>query len=127
MSDTKFKLNKGWTKEKVLKQFKKRNDGTRAVDRDGGCQYRGIKGNCCAVGAFIPDKVYVRVMDSADSTSACTIIPQYSLHQYMPLSVAGMDRMQVFHDNCNYTGNKLYHTNGNTYESIEAFLEHEVE
>lgn len=54
----KYKLTNGWTKESVMAQVKKYNDGTRAAEERGGtvyCQYLSPTGNRCAIGSFIPD------------------------------------------------------------------------
>ncbi len=52
----KIKLKAGWTKEKVMAQIKKYNNGTRASTGHtaGSCLYKTPNGNRCAIGCFIP-------------------------------------------------------------------------
>lgn len=91
-----YKTINGWTKEKMIEQIKLRNNGTKSVDRIvGGCFYRGINNNCCAVGCFIPDEEYKYSFDVARS-----FYEVYSqLKRFMPLNFNGMCNMREVHDN----------------------------
>lgn len=81
-----YKLANGWTKEKVLNQVKKYNNGTRAMKPVGDeCSYRTEDGNRCAVGAFIPDHYDVTAFYF--SGAARVLIERYpDLAQYMPFN-----------------------------------------
>lgn len=55
-----YTLKPGWTKEKVLAQVKKYNNGRVAkqicpVSGISSCAYQASDGNRCAIGAFLPD------------------------------------------------------------------------
>ncbi len=125
----KFKLRDGWTKQKVMEQFKQMNNGTKAM-RNSDCAYRTDEGNACAVGAFIPEELYNVRWDN-DPILADSLIKEVpELDKFMPLNKTGMRRMQKYHDHCESEyfaeKNNIEFTNGNTYKSIEMFLEKEV-
>lgn len=121
----KHKLKDGWTKDKVMAQFKEKNNGTRAMiitdEDDLGCAYRGVNGNACAAGAFIPDKLYRKDMEDVPIATVLRKYPR--VEKYMPLDSRGMECMQSVHDSCNQEGG----TNGDTYQAIQNFLDNEVE
>lgn len=120
---SKFQLINGWTKEKVLEQFKKKNNGT--VSKDSIiCSYKTLDGNHCAVGAFIPDEAYSLSFEKNPVNDLLSKYPH--LTSYMPLDRKGLTAMQCAHDQCNYIP-YTYYTNGDTYKAIEQFLNNEVE
>ena len=126
ISKQRFKLNKGWTKQRVMEQFKARNNGTRAVDHDGSCMYRA-DGNACAMGAFIPDNKYTEFMEQ--TVVSAKFIKQHGLSEFIPFTADGMRRMQRYHDLCDNPnfGDAPLQTEGDTYKAIATFLELEVE
>jgi hypothetical protein len=121
----KHRLNYGWTKEKVMQQFKAKNNGTISANDYGTCLYRDGNNNHCAVGAFIPDdenKALAYIGDVIDLTKR---FPH--LNEYMPFDIDGLFAMQQIHDNCNKSENAKYFTNGDTYKAMQIFLDKEVE
>lgn len=112
----KFRLKKGWTKRKVLNQFKRKNDGTCAQTNAGECVYRTNEGNACAVGAFIPDMLFEEKYNLGVGVSDL-LIAQPQLKQFMPLAVNGLKAMQVAHDDC---------YGSTTYEAMKQFLDEQT-
>lgn len=112
----KHTLKPGWTKAKVMEQFKKRNNGTRASAPNTNCAYRGDGGNACAAGAFIPDALYVPCMEGVLIYNLLANRPE--LEEFMPLEMEGMLDMQQSHDGCRDTDS--------TYEAIQKFLDKRV-
>lgn len=112
-----IRLINGWTKAKVMKQVKKYNDGTRAINgRDGACAYQTGDGNRCAVGCFIPDNHSALESD----LPADKLIERYpDLANVMPFRAYDLCSFQVAHD---FTPNYY-----NVYDSIEEFLNTKVE
>lgn len=114
-----YKLANGWTKERVLAQVKKYNNGTRAMKPTGnGCSYRAEDGNRCAIGAFIPDHYDVTAFYFGGTARA--LIEDYSdLAQYMPFNdPLALTDFQRAHDDC---------ADSAVYNSIETFLRDMVE
>jgi hypothetical protein len=92
---TKFKTKNGWTKERMIAQIRKYNDGTRALDEFGTCRYQTSSGNRCAVGCFIHDgheglrsrrALYGLLADHPD------------LNDVIPLDYSALSKMQSIHD-----------------------------
>lgn len=115
-----YTLKKGWTRQRVMEQFKKYNNGTRAhsgLD----CVYMTPNGNRCAVGAFIPDDhAGLRLYGTA-----MLLLGQYpGLLEFMPFDdVAALTAMQRAHDQCrNDQGDS-----GDTYAAMAHFLETQVQ
>src|ERR1700677_3554187 len=115
-----YKLANGWTKEKVLAQVKKYNNGTRAMKPTnvGGCTYKAENGNRCAVGCFIPDNYDVTAFYFVGGARA--LIKNYpDLAQYMPFDKPlALVEFQRAHDDC---------FDSDVYVSIEKFLRDRVE
>lgn len=112
----KFKLANGWTKEKVMEQVKKYNDGTRAITLDGACTYANGNNNRCAIGCFIPDNHKALTLN-AGVTYILENFPD--LKKYMPFDNAkALNELQSTHDNC---------FDINVHESIQMFLDTKVE
>jgi hypothetical protein len=80
--------------EEVMKIIRTKNKGYRSVENDR-CAYRANDGNCCLVGAFIPDDKY---KTSMERKSAYQVITGYDLDEYMPFDSTTMHRIQLFHD-----------------------------
>ncbi len=118
----KYKLKKGWTKAKVLKQFKKYNNGTRAVDTDGTCEYQSSTGNRCAVGAFISDTNKEALQVEGNVGALFEQHPEVA--DSMPLSKAGLNKMQEYHDNLAKDDGRF---KGDTHAAITNFLKVRVE
>ena len=100
----------GFTKRKIMNVIKKNNQGYQASSR-GACMYRTDTEdvNCCIVGCFIPDNKYSEKMEDHDADS---VITDYNLEQFMPLSTELMEKLQRFHDEDLYglTGKEFYDT-----------------
>jgi hypothetical protein len=121
-----FKLINGWTKETVLAQVKKYNNGTKAIrEETGHCAYKTAQGNRCAVGAFIPDGHTAALNSSASGSGMIENFPE--LKPFMPFSHevscdgTGAIPLNVFqkaHDGS---------IDDNVYESIKHFLDTKVE
>lgn len=91
--ENKMFLN-GFTKESVMAVIKKKSLGYPAKDGTN-CMYRAENGNCCLVGAFIPDEVYDSKMETK---SAYNVINEFDLHEYMPFNIDIMGELQDWHD-----------------------------
>ena len=113
----KYKLVNGWTKEKVMEQVRKYNNGTQAV-KDGTCLYNH-NSNRCAIGCFIPDGH--PALGSRERV--ITLLSDYpDLISYMPFSDSDALRyFQRSHDVCD-----MGHFNGDTYFAIQNFLDIQV-
>jgi hypothetical protein len=118
-----YKLANGWTKERVLAQVKKYNNGTRAlrIDNKGneiGCAYRSGDGNRCAVGCFIPERYDVTAFYFGGSARA--LIDRYpDLANVMPFDEPlALTDFQNAHDDS---------AHNSVYKSIEEFLRKCVE
>src|SRR5271156_3153544 len=87
-----YKLANGWTKETVMAQIKKYNNGTKATRESGSCTYLAKDGNRCAIGCFIPDGHKALL----DDGSAYHIVDYPELAKLMPFD----DRciLQVFQE-----------------------------
>lgn len=110
-----YKLAKGWTKAKVLRQVMKFNNGTRAIEIKPGreqCLYKTPDGNRCAIGAFIPFKggktlAFIGGVD--------TLLGHYpALKKYMPFDdIIALAHFQNAHNKAE----------GNVIDSIKTFLD----
>lgn len=87
----KYKIINGWTKKKMKQAILEGNNGTRSTGASGACLYRGLNGNKCAVGCFIPDGRYCESFESGDLSDVLQEIEA-------PLDYIGMVRMQRRHD-----------------------------
>lgn len=112
-----IKLINGWTKETVMAQVKKYNNGKQSLDdRSEGCVYLGINGNRCAVGCFIPDGHPALQSDKGSSE----IISEYpELEKLMPFELGDLRKFQYVHDRAN--------SYRNIHEAIQEFLDTKVE
>lgn len=113
----KFKLANGWTKETVMAQIRKYNNGSRSLSehKHEGCEYLSVDGNRCAIGCFIPDNH--PGLNNPDFVSL--LISKYpELEDFMPFAPQELSRFQSIHDNA---------PEGRVYEEIEKFLNTEVE
>lgn len=94
-----YKLQNGWTKERMIEQIYLKNNGTRSVRASicaTACFYRGQNDNACGIGCFIPDGVYGTLMEGL---GAYTLFERFSyLLPLMPLDEGGMARLQSIHD-----------------------------
>jgi hypothetical protein len=111
-----YKLANGWTKEKVIAQVKKFNNGTKAVNDFKLCIYKAKDGNRCAIGCFIPEE-HKEALNFQGSVGS--LLNRYpNLKPYMPF--ANLDALEDFqraHD-C---------TNLNVHVAVENFLKTYVE
>lgn len=110
-----MKLINGWTKQRVMEQVKKYNNGTKAYSHiTASCEYL-TDNNRCAVGCFIPDgheALYTRMR-------ADKLLERYpELSKVMPFSPTNLIVFQNVHD---------FTKNGeSTYDRIEDFLDTSV-
>jgi hypothetical protein len=114
----KFKLANGWTKETVMAQIKKYNNGSRSMI-EGYCLYEGPDGNRCAIGCFIPDghEALNRGYNSAPTIMRC--YPE--LQKLMPFAEScELLEFQSAHDECDGKGMGVY-------DAIQDFLDTKVE
>lgn len=115
-----YKFSNGWTKQKVMEQIRKYNDGTPAVGNCGNCLYEDNKGNRCAIGCFIPDGH--PGLQARESDVVALLIRFPDLQDYLPFSeLHVLNDFQVCHDACAFDPNK------NVHISIENFLNEKVE
>lgn len=103
----------GYNRKSTMEQIKRKNHGYRSAELST-CTYRNHDGNCCLVGAFIPDEEYGKTMETK---CASEVIRNYHLFESMPLIVDYMEELQIFHDETldNETGKDFY-------QAIENFL-----
>ena len=102
--------NKGWGRKSVMKQIRKKSLGKVSKVKDAPyntCTYRNEDGNCCLVGAFIPD------------VCAQEVIRSYKLQQLMPMKPALMEELQQFHDGSFGVGDK---TGKKFFQAVEGEL-----
>ncbi len=94
------------TLEEIMTVIREKNKGYQA-SKGNTCFYRQDNGNCCLVGAFIPDTLYSPDMEDK---MASTIIEQYNLQTFMPFDMSTMDSLQELHDYNleNLEGEKFY-------------------
>lgn len=104
----------GFTKESVMAVIKQRSHGYPAKN-GAACMYRADNGNCCLVGAFIPDEVY---KDNMETLTADQVIHRFDLDKYMPFNVDIMSKLQEFHDNESST--QVY---DQWFKNIEEYLD----
>ena len=90
-----------WTRETVMAQIKKYNNGTRAYDESvnqmsgNGCVYETSNGNRCAVGCFIPDGHEALEFIGG----ASQLLDEYpELLNAMPMELDDLARLQSEHD-----------------------------
>lgn len=113
-----LKLINGWTKESVMAQVKKYNNGTKATSDINPeiCVYQNKSGNRCAIGCFIPDG---HPALGSKKPANMLIFDYPNLKYYMPFDTEdGLRKFQKAHDRA-YAGK--------VYTSIERFLNEEVE
>lgn len=101
-----MKTINGWTKKSMIAHIKKNFKGKSFIQTPDGyspnditCLYRGPNGKKCAVGMFIPNKLYSKTIEGGAFSD---IEPKRlsKISQYMPLE--DMDELQRVHDNRNY-------------------------
>lgn len=113
----KFRLKAGWTKAKVMRAFKRGNNGTVCEGSlPNSCAYLNSDGNKCAVGVFIPKKRYNKDIEGQTAHSVFMDYP--GLKDFMPLSAEGMNEMQEWHDS-----KAKQKFGGDTYRAIQEFLD----
>jgi hypothetical protein len=97
----KYQPINGWTKAEIINAITQGNQGTRSMRqldprRSHVCSYRGVGGNKCAVGIFIPDDLY---HEDCERRQAWQLLRDYpGLKEFMPLPVDALDWMQDVHD-----------------------------
>ncbi len=117
----KFKIVNGWTKAKMIGQIMARNNNT--VSRAGvlgdekdedKCMYRGDNGNACALGCFIPDDKYNKVMEGMPVSAIMRELPNI-----LPFNnTNALLKMQKVHDNSE---------NGEVHQALINFILNECE
>jgi hypothetical protein len=115
-----YKLINGWTKETVMAQVKKYNDGTRSIvlwDDKEQCSYEDERGNRCAVGCFIPD-MHKALMDIKCASD--TVANHQDLWKLVPFDGDTLDVFQRTHDRADKTHD------GDVYRAIQEFLDARV-
>jgi len=121
-----YKLNKGWTKEKVMKAITTGNFGIKSVKSDGICRYKNHDGNKCFVGCFIPNEIYSESMEGMPVNQL--LLEYSSIKSHLPFkdvqhpdSMGGSQNLlamfQAVHDSYNPT---VYPTS--LYAQAESFL-----
>lgn len=94
----KYQLADGWTLDKIRKQIRKYNNGTRATDLEYAvdqCTYQTSEGNRCLIGCFIPDEH--DGLDFQGNVSA--LLEAYpELQKHMPLEKRALSLFQGVHD-----------------------------
>lgn len=122
----KYKLVNGWTKETVMAQIKKYNNGRRAERIPNPswpdivvCAYQASNGNRCAVGCFIPDDHKAL----SGFNGATELVRKYrDLAKLMPFEGRALEAFQESHDS--FIKN---FSNPSVHKVIEAFLNNYVE
>lgn len=113
----KYKLANGWTKEKVMEQVKKYNNGTRCQNQYTKECFYSKDGNRCAVGCFIPDDHIAALEFRGGSLDLLLEYPE--LNKFMPFDdPRALSHFQGAHD----TGYV-----DNIHRGIEKFLGEWVE
>lgn len=101
-----YKLAPGWTRERMIQTIQNGNTGRKSLSefsKEGmaECAYRGVDGNRCAIGCFIPDWAYSPKMESMTVGQLLDVVPE--LWEHMPLvSMDGLQGMQFVHDKLPY-------------------------
>jgi len=110
-----YVLKHGWTKEKVMAQIKKYNNGTMATNDGFECVYKTEKNNRCAIGAFIPDDFDPAAFEfTGSSTDLLRAYP--ALLKHMPFkNLSALRDLQKTHDDS-------YKRGTTTYDAIQGFL-----
>lgn len=129
----KFKLNKGWTKKRMLETLLSRNNGTAAVNDTGTCVYEAKDKNHCAVGCFIPEGHPAM----ATVATVKTLLWDYpELQDAMPLDAEGLSKLQQIHDSFAWSKREReiqvgslsdYAEKKTTHAAFRKFVREEVE
>lgn len=73
-----------------------------ARNRDGFCVYRTPSGNCCLIGALIPQKLYRDTMEASGSIagnkSVRTVLKKVGVNCSSPTTIAFLEQIQDCHD-----------------------------
>lgn len=85
----------GWTKETILKHVEENWLG-RSADNEDRCLYRGPNGTKCAIGLFIPDKLYNSAMENTSINKLYA--NNEGIKSFMPLEKEAMSLLQTIHD-----------------------------
>lgn len=105
MGKRRYKPINGWTKPEILKALELGNQG---ISRQGNysCAYRGLNGNKCPVGVFIPDDVYHASCEGEDVGYLLDRFPGLSV--FMPLPLEALTSLQAVHDLANHPHSDFY-------------------
>jgi hypothetical protein len=91
-----YKPINGWTKKEIIKVISNRPNAQSVSGISEKCVYRGVGGNMCAVGAFIPDDLYYK---SCEEMPAHSLVNNFTgLRCFMPLDDYAMQALQSLHD-----------------------------
>lgn len=116
-----IRLKSGWTKEEILRVIKEKNNNTVCMNKDK-CAYRNSEGNACAIGAFLPDDLAIRIDKDYSEGVDITELLRSDLYSekvlyYMPTKeVYFLRQLQAVHDNTK--------DDSSVYSNIENFLNH---
>lgn len=98
-----FKAINGWNKTKIINRIKRQFKGK--SERVGGgacgvsCVYRAPGGKKCAIGLFIPDSQYKKVMDKGGGMDSDRLIDEFpKLAKVLPLDKEACSEFQSTHD-----------------------------
>jgi len=96
-----FKPINGWTKQRMLEHVKREFKGkSENLVHYNTCLYRGPNGTKCAVGMFIPDKLYDSGMDDGSQNDVESLLSEHAeLAKIMPLDLLVLKEFQSIHDN----------------------------
>ena len=84
----------GFTRESVMKQIRANNLGYPAYNEaEDQCRYRGVDGNQCLVGCFIPDHLYEEEFEGENARVIFDKMPEV-----MPMDRGMLRKLQIFHD-----------------------------
>ena len=88
----------GWTKAKILEQLNARMPNEGAATRDGNCCYLTDDDRTCAIGAFIPKKLYKKEWDERKSNVFTVVCQSVAVEAAMPFCMNGLITLQQLHD-----------------------------
>lgn len=104
----------GWTKEKVIAAIMAGNKGVCSMGKKSengvsACAYRGVGGNKCAAGIFIPDELYSDKLEGVgiryimDNSYGPPPLYNENIAKVMPLDADTMSKLQQMHDSYSHT------------------------
>lgn len=118
---SKYQIINGWTQAKMIEAIETKNNGKASIE-NGECVYLSKDGNRCAIGCFIDFDKFYEVSNKYNSGTSvgelCLNITE--LKESLPLSVLGLEFLQIVHDSCEEFSDPRPHLKqwilANTYE-----------